>query len=286
MKTKHYLSVGILGMAFAGLLITGCVKKQSNPPSNNSSADYTAAQDDANATFAIEDTKNVADGAAKGQANERMMSGCETIRKILPDTNINGVDSAIDVTFPANGCICGDGRTRAGHIIIYWNGGGYFQQGSVIGMTFKNYSVNNIGVSGTRTLTNVGTDSAGLYTWSFSANLTLTYPNNGGTATWISNRTNTLTKVGGIWYYEVTGSANGYSRKGPSYPYTISITSPIYVTAFPWWLGGCAYIESGKITVAVTGLPTIYVSFGTALGTCSNAMPVTVNGTTYNLIQL
>jgi|SRR6185312_11030483 len=289
MKTKHYLAIGILGAAFAGLLITGCVKKET-PPSNNSSADYTAAQDDANGTFAIEDSKNVADGAAKGQANERMMSGCETI--LRRDTVIGGnTDSLLDIIFPGSGCICNDNRTRAGHILVWYNGGSYFTQGSTISMGFKNYFVsaplsnlaNAFQVTGTRTLTNVGLDSAGLYTWSFSANLSLIYPNNGGTATWISNRTNTLTKVGGNWYYSVMGSANGVSRKNVAY--SINITSPIYVTAWPWWLGGCAFFESGKVTVNVTGLPAIYVTFGTAIGTCNANMTATVNGTVYNLSQ-
>jgi len=282
MKTKHYLAVGIIGMAFTGLLITGCAKKESTAPASTS-ADYTAAQDDANGTFAIEDSKNVSDDGAKGQPGERLMSNCETLLK--RDTVIGGnTDSLLDMVFPANGCLCGDGRTRAGHIIVWYTPNGYFTLGNTVNMTFKNYSVNNIGISGTRTLTNVGLDSAGLYTWSFSANLTLTYPNNGGVATWTSARTNTLTKVGGNWYYEVTGNASGHSRNNNAY--SITITSPIYVTAFPWWLGGCAFIESGKITVAVTSLPTIYVSFGTAIGTCSAAMPVTINGTVYNLSQL
>src|SRR5581483_12222404 len=220
---------------------------------------------------------------AKGQANERMLSGCETIIR-NHDTVVNSqTDSLIDINFGPTDCTCLDGRKRRGHIFVWYVPGAYWVQGQTIGMTFKNYYVNDIGITGVRTLTNVGVDSANLHTWSFSANLSLTYPNNGGTATWISNRTNTLTKVGGNWYYYVTGSASGVSRKNVAY--SINITSPIVVTAWPWWLGGCAFLESGTVTINVTNLPTITASFGTAVGTCSSALTVTINSHTYNLTQ-
>lgn len=287
MKTKHFLFTGALALAFAGLILTGCQKKKkSTAPTAN---DYAAAQDDANALFVIEDTKNISDGAAKGQASDRVdsVSPCSTIFR--RDTVINSVkDTLYDIFFGTNDCTCTDGRTRRGHVLVWCHPGQYFTQGDTIGMGFKNYYVSDIGVTGTRQLINVGTDSAGLHTWSFSANLTLTYPNSGGTATWTSNRTNTLTNIGGKWYYSITGSAGGTSRKGDSY--SINITSPIYVTAFPWWYWlnpGCRYIESGKLTITVSSYTyPIYVSFGTGVGNCSSAMTVTINSQVYNLTQL
>ena len=206
------------------------------------------------------------------------MSGCETWRKI-PDTVYNTVhDTCWDINFGSTDCNCLDGRKRRGEILVFWNGKSYFDTASVIAMTFRNYYVNDIGVTGTRTLTNVGKN-----TWDFSANLSLTYPSAGGTATWTSTRVNKLTQVGSAFYYYVTGSASGVSRKGANY--TISITSPLVVTALPWPLG-CQYIESGGLTVTVSSFSfPIYVTFGTAVGTCNNDATATIDGNTYKFSQ-
>lgn len=279
MKSKNYLLIGVLGLSLTGAVLTGCKKKSTTTVST----DTTAAQDDANASFVIEDTKNISDGAAKGQASDRIAGPCSVILK--RDTVINSVtDSLLDVFFGNNDCTCTDSRTRRGHILIWYKPGGYFTQGDTIGMGFKNYYVNDIGVTGTRQLINVGKDTTGMYTWSFSASLTLTYPNSGGTATWTSGRTNTLTNVSGNWYYSITGSASGTSRKGASY--NISITSPLYVTALPLWLGGCQYIESGQLTATVSSFSyPIYVTFGTGIGSCNNKALATINGVTFNFTQ-
>jgi len=284
MKTKHFLIIGTLGAALAGSIFAGC-KKDTTPTTTtttSSPSDYTAAQDDANASFTVQDTKNIADGAAKGQATDRTMGGYPML---VPhsDTTIGTVtDSVLDVYFGPTDILCADGRLRRGHVLVWYLPHGYFTQGNTIGMGFQNYFVNDIGITGSRNLTNTGVDSAGLHTWAFTANLTLTYPNSGGTATWTSTRTNTLTKVAGTFYYSITGTASGVSRKGINY--SITITSPIYVTALPYLLGGCRYFEAGNVTVTI---PTysIDLAFGTAIGTCSDAATATINGKTYNFLQ-
>lgn len=272
--------VGIVGISLAGLLFAGCTKKSTQP--TNSNDNYIAAQDDANAANAVVDSKNIADGAAKGQANERLMSTCMTI---LPKRDtLNHQDSLMDIFFGNTDCSCSDGKTRRGHIIVFWpKTYHYFDSGATISMTFYNYYVNDIGVTGLRTLTNIGKNNAGNQSWSFTANLVLTFPNNGGQLTWNSTRTNVLTNVSGAWYYYVSGSASGTTHDAHSF--SISITSPLVVTALPWWFFGCAYFESGALTITVTGLPNIYVTFGTGVGNCNNDMTITVNSHTYNNIK-
>lgn len=272
MKTKHLFLVGTVGLALAGVMLTGCAKKKSTAPTND---DYTAAQDDANAQFAIQDSKNIADGAAKGQAADRTLSACWNVRKI-PDTLYQSVhDTCWDINFGPTDCLCSDGRKRRGEVLVFWNGKPYFDSNSVILMTFRNYYVNDIGVSGTRTLTNNGSN-----TWGFTANLTLTYPNGGGTATWASTRSNTIQTISAIPYWVVSGSANGTTRKGNSF--TITITSPLYATVVPGWLGGCYWIEAGKLTITVSSFTyPIYVDFGT-VGSCDAAATATINSKVYN----
>src|ERR1700722_2197453 len=94
MKTKQYLLIGALGLALTGVILTGCKKSDTTA----SPTDTTAAQDDATGADAIQDSKNISDGAAKGQAVDRLMTGCESFRKF--DTTINSqLDTALDINF-------------------------------------------------------------------------------------------------------------------------------------------------------------------------------------------
>lgn len=282
MKTKHLIIAGMLGIALAGVIFTGCKKK------STADTDTTAAQDDANASFVLQDSKNISDGAAKGQANERVMNG--TCGVATWDSS--ATTDTIDIHF-AGTCTSPDGRVRKGDIIVYWaKGKGYFDSAATITETWKNYSVKTlsglvIGVTGSRTLTNIGKDSLGDHSWSFTANLTLNY-STGGSATWSSTRTNVLQKIGGIWYYIITGSANGTSKSGVGY--TIKINQPLYWTAF--WLNGgwpsgggkyCDCFEAGQIELDRSGKNPIYLTFTSGVGNCNHTAQATLNGNTYNI---
>jgi hypothetical protein len=300
MKTKFFLLTGILGIALAGAVFTGC-KKDSTAATPDT--DYTAAEDESNASNASTDTKNVSDAAAQGQQNEYLkrpgrsldvLVGHCTVTWSLPADTTSGVDTMY-INFGPAPVQCNDLRWRQGEVIVYWTRHGnssllqtYFDSGSAINMTFKNYASgatasNMVGISGLRTWTNLGVNALLEQNWSFSANLTLSY-NTGQTATWTSNRTNTLVEVSGTYYYEVTGTAEGVSRKGIGY--TLTITSPLYVTALPWWLGGCAWIESGTISINVTSSTnTMTINFGT-IGACNDYAIVTLAGVNYTYYYL
>lgn len=289
MKTKHFILTGILAVSLAGVIITGCKKSTTSPDT-----DATAAQDDANATFAIQDTKNSADGAAKGQATEGPEHSftCATWR-----WDSSASTDTLVISYPGT-CVSPDGRTRKGNIIVYWpRGAGYFTNGSVITMTFKNYSFTNIGgtvisVTGTRTLTNTGKDSLGDYNWNFNANLTLNY-STGGSATWNSSRTNTLMKsttISNFYYYSITGSASGTSKSGVGYNISISTTNPLTYAAN--WINyvlyarsPCYCIESGQLTFTRTGKTyPLYLTYTSGLGNCNYTASATINGNTYNIV--
>jgi hypothetical protein len=283
MKTKQYFLIGALGLALTGVMLTGCKKTTDNNPT-----DTTAAQDDATGADAIQDSKNISDGAAKGQAVDRFMAGsCETYRKF--DTTINSqLDTAIDISFGNVDCVCLDGRKRRGHILVFWNGKTYFDPASVIEMTFKNYYLDDNGIAGTRTLTNTGANS-----WEFNAALTITYANS-QTATWNSTRYYSLSTVNSVLYAVCTGPVTGYAASGTGRnggTYNITITSALYVTA-PWWLSFafCPYIEAGAVTVNVSSFSyPIYVNFGSAsaLGSndCHAGATATINGNNYSFNQ-
>jgi hypothetical protein len=220
----------------------------------------------------MSDVKNIADGAAKNEAVDRMLSGCESYRKF--DTVIGSqTDTAFDIFFGNTDCTCTDGRTRRGHIFVMWNGKPYFDSASVITVTFKNYFISDIGVAGTRILANVSS-----LVYSFNASITLSYPN-GKVATWNASRLFTQTTIGSINYYSVTGSASGVSEMDSTF--SVTITSPYYITVLPWWLGGCTWVETGSATVVVSSSPyPEYLHYG-VIGACSNQASFTVNSYTY-----
>lgn len=300
MKINRYLLIAGLGLALAGVVFVGCKKSDNTTTSNPT--DITAAEDDNNANFAVEDTKSIADGASNSQAIERMANAPCAHISFHKDTINNTSDSLIDINFGSSPCQCVDGHYRMGHILVWFTGGihCFTNTGDSTIMGFNGYSFGNsqtnmIGVSGTRTLINLGTDTGnGLYSWKFHASLTLTYPGNGGTATWNSTRAITLTPYQGTNYFVVTGSANGTCRSGATYSITINNNYPLYVQPpvfvhYRYMSTPCAYIEAGELTVTVSTFSyPIYVSFASGNSmppVCESKATATINGISYTFTQ-
>lgn len=300
MKIKRYLVIAGFGLALAGLVFVGCKKSENTTTASNPS-DITSAEDDNNANFAIQDSKNIADGAAKSQRVERVMISPCAMWTLHKDTINHTSDSLLDINFGASPCPCLDGRYRSGHILVWYAGIHCFTQlGDSTVMGFNGYSFGNsptnmIGVAGTRTLTNLGANTGnGLYSWKFHASLTLTYPGNGGQATWNSARTSTLTSYQGTYYFVVSGSASGTSRSGATYNVSINNNNPLYVQPpvfqnYRYIMTPCAYIEAGKITITVSTFAyPIYVSFasgGNMPPVCESNATATINGISYTFTQ-
>ncbi len=198
---KKIFSLACLAaLVFFGIF-TSCKKDRTTTPTTtptqttttNKDSGVNSGRDEAYATMVLNDSKNISDGAAKGQASERPWASiCAHIS--TRDTIIAGVtDSLIDIYFPF-GCQSLDGNYRAGSIFVYWNPAiGYFDSSAYITMTFKNYSINDVGVSGYRTLTNTGSNANGTQNWNYNANLMLNFPStffpySYGIAHWKANR--------------------------------------------------------------------------------------------------
>ena len=168
--------------------------------------------------------------------------------------------------------------------MVYWNSRAYFDSGAIITMTFNNYSMNDIFITGNRALTNISNNITGMQSWSFSASITLNYPN-GKTASWTASRTGYLTVANALYYYAVTGSASGHSQIDSSY--NVSITNPLYLTSVPWWMsGGCQWFECGNLTIVSPGVANpVYINYG-SIGTCDNQAMVTINNNNYSITLL
>ncbi len=290
MKTKNLLLSGILGIALSGFVLTGCHKSSTTPDT-----DITAAQDETSGQFAANDSKNISDAAIQGSSSNygpsHSIQAVYTAHCLITHDTI-GTSGSITVDFGSSPVQCNDGKWRQGQIIISWPLGSsayflqaYFTPNTQITESFNGYKVGETastmnGVAGSRTWTNEGQDTVGYQNWNFTANLTISRYN-GKIFTWSSARTNTLKNIGGTWYYEVTGSATGTTETNISY--NINITSPLYVTAFPWWLGGCAFIESGVVTITRSGnTNSLTINFGT-LGACVSTATATLDGNTYTV---
>ena len=273
-------------------------KKDSNPSTQTTSvshpvtiidSDYTAAIDDATATFIINDAKVIADGCLKGhdidgplKHGKSPLSGCEVITWAA-DT---AMGDTCYINFGSSDCVCNDGIKRRGEIIFYWRKSSgtysqaYFDSANTITMTFKNYCLNDINVSGVRTVANLSSNVSGFQNYAMTANVVLTYPT-GHTATWSANHSATTVLVNGVYYYEITGSASGIDHDDVTYSRTI--TSPLYLTAQPWYLGGCPWIESGiAIIDRSNSTNTLTLNYG-SIGTCDNITTANINGNNYTV---
>src|SRR5579863_2035514 len=131
MKAKNVLLSGILGVALAGVVLTGCHKDSSAPTntttSNSSGGDYTAAEDESNASDAMNDSKTISDAAAQGSAsskyapthNVKAIYSAHCVVTFAHDTGVGAVDT-VYINFGSSPVKCNDNRWRQGEIMVYW----------------------------------------------------------------------------------------------------------------------------------------------------------------------
>jgi hypothetical protein len=299
---KKIFSLACLAaLVFFGIF-TSCKKDRTTTPTTptqttttNKDSGVNSGRDEAYASMVLNDSKNISDGAAKGQASERPLGGtCGWWSK--HDTTIAGTaDSVLYITFPplSSYCISPDGNLRMGRIVVYWNPAfNYFDSGATVTMTWENYSINFIGVSGSRTLTNTGKNSLGTQNFNYNASIFLNYPattplgygySPSGTAHWTANRTVTTSSS----YYAITGYGSDSCVDGIKYSDTVAKGYPLYLTSLPQWAGGCAYLEGGILNIYSSTLTfpvaVEYGNYGTCAGVCSDTakVAVTISGKTY-----
>ena len=128
-------------------------------------------------------------------------------------------------------------------------------------------------VTGTKTVTNKGRNSAGNFNFDISVDGHLT--NNAAvTMDWVSTRNREW--VAGyatryIWgddEYRITGTAQGKNFEGRTF--TAAITSPLVVNL------SCRWIKEGKFELTPNGVPIRYFDYGNS--GCDDNASVTING--------
>jgi hypothetical protein len=173
-----------------------------------------------------------------------------------------------------SGCTGADGKTRAGRIIINYNGTGYFDPGSSWVMTFDSFYVNSRHVEGTRSVVNNGLNGSGNMTWSIDAqNMRITRPD-GSWRAWNSQRTREIVSGFGdnTWtndVYLINGTMSGSNSNGQTITGTITNVRRDH---------SCHFITAGTMTMTPSGRPARTIDFGN--GTCDDLATVTRNGVT------
>ncbi len=172
-----------------------------------------------------------------------------------------------------DGCEGPNGRVRKGKIIVTHDGR-IWEFDSSISIELVDYSVNDIGVEGTRTITNKTTQGSG----GIVHNVTLV----GGKITWRNgdittrevDKTRTWTRDdtnGDV--LQVTGGASGTNRKGVSY--VMEIVEPITFKRACW--ADKIFMPVSGIKEITTDRAVVVVDYGD--GTCDRKVTITVNGT-------
>jgi hypothetical protein len=277
MKKMKALSLAVLLLA---LLFSSCKKKEKEEDNDTDSASENFL-----ATSIGNDMGNVADEAGRTknvssfkttETNLILTSPCATVQ--FDTTSASNVDT-ITVNFGTTNCLCQDGRNRRGSLVITYNGK-YKDSLTLITITPKNYFVNNHGVSGSKTVKNLGHNSSGHLVYEVTENITIA-KSGGGTIVLFATRKrewlqgeNTL-----IWAddkYSITGSASGYNSNGRSF--TSSITSPLIRDMS---LACRKHFIQGTFVHTPDGRPDRIIDFGS--GACDNLATVTINNKVYQI---
>lgn len=188
---------------------------------------------------------------------------CSTVGVVQNSTN--NYTMTIDY---GSGCVCLDGRRRAGKLIAVFNGK-WNVNGTSVTITPEDYQVTGLNgktydFSFTHTITRTGINSAGhLVLAVVVKDAVLT--SSDGTIRWESTRNvawtqgildgNPTTNV-----YEITGSASGTSSNNVSF--TVTIDEPLVIKAT------CPHIVQGVLSLTPAGRLTRTLDYGN--GACDN----------------
>ena len=285
---KNTVGKGLLGMAVLSFgLLWSC---QDNNQINFSAKDSSTVENEAVAESSFEDvddmsTLAVSADASTATGSRQATSGkngvkpsdsrfaCATVTlEFAADNAIGNPHGYITVDF-GTGCTDAHGNVRKGIIKIEFKGIRFLPNSQII-TTLQGYSINDIALEGTRTVTNS--------TASLESNPKFTITVQGGKATWPDgtfatrevNRTREWVRAANPLndQWLVSGSAAGTNRDGKTYQMQITKTL-VYKRECVGTSGGIA-VEGTK--VLTVDEKEITIDYGS--GTCDKMVTITING--------
>jgi hypothetical protein len=281
--------------AMAAFIISSCNKNadatfsaENTQTSNNESSQESNSDElDDLAEVALNSQVAASGGRTSSVTDDRLI--CDGTTIVATNVSTDKSSGTVTITFGPNGCLDKKGNTRKGSIVISWSGGKWYRPGATHTITLNGYSINGLGISGTRTLTTAsvtGTLTDFSITWNITANHTFTWTD--GTATRTVNKSKTWAHSAAEDTFTITNgpssaganAAAGTNRHGKEY--TMNITAPLV------YIASC--IKTNKVFLPVSGIKvlidvakakTLTIDFGTT--TCDNTFTVTVDGVTKTL---
>lgn len=249
MKTRNFLLAGII--TFSGMIaLTSCENDDNDVSSEELSTETIDLVKESSTTEMIEEEIDASVSEAIGYSEEEssglkstsVESECATVT-VLPEDG--SFPKTITIDF-GDGCEGNSGLTRSGSIIITITDT-LRNPGAEYSTTFNNYTVENISVTGTKTVENTGTEDAPSFTE--ESDFSFTTPSNividkqkSITRTWIEGM-DTYVLVDDVFL--ISGSADVNSSSGRSYSYII--TEPLKISR------NCVNILEGEMEITWSG---------------------------------
>ncbi|TGE26471.1 hypothetical protein [Hymenobacter metallicola] len=274
-------SLGLLTFASGLLFLGACNKDQERAAAqeNLESAEDSGNAEDENAAIgdlievATPDNEKLSNGAVREPADLlRVFGNCAT-------RTYNAETRTLTIDFGATNCVCPNGKTRRGKIVVVFGGpyrqNGVVQAGATATVSLVNYFVNDKQHLGQRVFTSLGSGSFTLDV----QNASIITPE--GTHSWNSQRTYTRTAGFGTATvqddrYQVTGQANGTNRKGVSY--TAQIQQPLVKN---FTLGCARHFTAGTVSISNSKGKTLLLNYDpSGSAACDNIASITVDGVT------
>ena len=275
------LTFGLTLVAIVGTSIFSSCKKKDTDEQDK---DTSSASDQSLASTTVNDMTSISDEAGKTYSvssfktenTEGLLSvSCATIT-----LDTLAAAKTITVNFGTTNCICLDGRSRRGSLIISFTGR-YRDSLTLITVSPQNYFVNDNQVTGYKTIKNKGHNAANHLVYEVNANIQIIKANGAGTISWQSTRQREWIngESSPSWLddiYSITGNASGTSANGNSF--TSIITSPLIRNMA---LGCRRHFTQGVLEHSPSGKATRYINYGN--GACDDQAVVTINGTSYTI---
>lgn len=253
--------------AALALAVTSCRKDKT---ADASAEDTGYATDYAHLERSFDNAQDLADRAATDPGFKfKTTSQCATVTR---DTVSN--PRVLTIDFGPSNCLCNDGKYRRGKIIVKYTGR-YADSGSRRDFSFDQYFINDNQLTGTKTVINMGPNSAGQPYFNISVNGALVLANGNGTRSWTSTRTRTWTAGYNTpaWSdneYDISGNATLTRANGKTF--NVVITTPLHRAV------SCDWIQSGILEITPTGGAVRMLDFGN--GSCDSTATLTINGRT------
>jgi len=284
MRIGYSVKKGAILMLLAAVSLTACRrngKNDTNPVLTSVDDNGGFATDAARMEQNSNDVISIADVAAStGNSNLRTtqttLGGCATVTN---DTSAS--PHVLTIDFGTANCMCLDMRNRRGKIIVTYTGR-YKDSGSTHTITYGNYYVNDMQLTGHKTVTNKGTNSAGQAWYTVDVSDTLKISSD-TSISWVGSRTRTWlegysTSDRSDDVYGIAGVTTLTRANGHVFTHTVSSADPLRVAL------ACRWIESGIVTVSspsfAAGNDRI-IDYGYGGSGCDNKAKLTIGSHTY-----